>query len=351
MLTPDFFTPIVEPRAAKPKLFVIVDTEEEFDWSQPFARENVSVSAIPEIVRFQRVVEPYGLRPTYVVDYPVASTPSSASVFAGLVQDHKCRVGAHLHPWVTPPFSEPLTTEMSFGSNLGMPTEHAKIEALTEAIVNNIGVRPRVYKAGRYGFGPSSAAIIESLGYDVDTSVIPHMDFSSERGPDFSGFTVRPAMFGDKRPLLELPCTVDFTGFARGLGERLHRLAASSWLTPFRTVGILAQSGTLNKVMLSPEGNRLSEMAELTSTLYGAGVRTFAMTFHSPSLKPGCTRYVRSSADLDAFLGTIDRFCEFFFTRLSGEATTAEDLYADLVGSRVGPARQGSHSPIHPLVS
>jgi hypothetical protein len=46
MLTPDFFSPIVESEASSAKLFVIVDTEEEFDWSAPFARENVSVTAI-----------------------------------------------------------------------------------------------------------------------------------------------------------------------------------------------------------------------------------------------------------------------------------------------------------------
>jgi hypothetical protein len=48
MLRPEFFQSIVEPAATRPKLFVIVDTEEEFDWSAPFARENVSVTAIPE---------------------------------------------------------------------------------------------------------------------------------------------------------------------------------------------------------------------------------------------------------------------------------------------------------------
>ncbi len=57
MLTPYFFTPIAESAASPPKLFVIVDTEEEFDWSAPFARENVSVTAIPEVGRLQEVVE------------------------------------------------------------------------------------------------------------------------------------------------------------------------------------------------------------------------------------------------------------------------------------------------------
>src|SRR5262245_24540684 len=108
MLTADLFAPVDVPAASAPHLFIIVDTEEEFDWSAPFARENVSVTAIQEVDRLQRTVSPYGLRPTYVVDYPVAATSSSAETLGAFAEAGECRIGAHLHPWVTPPFDEPL---------------------------------------------------------------------------------------------------------------------------------------------------------------------------------------------------------------------------------------------------
>ncbi|HXT70288.1 MAG TPA: polysaccharide deacetylase family protein [Vicinamibacterales bacterium] len=327
MLTPGFFTPLTEQPGKKPELFVIVDTEEEFDWAAPFARENVSVTAIPETARLQKVAAGYGLKPTYVVDYPVASTPSSAGTLAGFAADGQCYIGAHLHPWVTPPFEEPLTREMSFACNLGADLERAKIEALTEAIQTRMHVRPRVYKAGRYGFGPGTARILESLGYDVDTSVIPHMDFSPEKGPDFSGFSVRPGSFGSRRRLLELPCTLDYIGAARRFGEPLHRAASARFLEPVRAVGILARTGMLNKVMLSPEGNTLDEMTALTRALVADGVRTFALTFHSPSLKPGCTRYVRDAAERDAFVATIDRYFDYFFAGIGGQPTAASEIF------------------------
>jgi hypothetical protein len=81
-MIPAFLTPIAQTHAQRPRLFVIVDTEETFDWSAPFARENVDVQAIAEVGRLQRVLLPYGVKPTYVVDYPVASTPSSAATLA-----------------------------------------------------------------------------------------------------------------------------------------------------------------------------------------------------------------------------------------------------------------------------
>ena len=334
MLTPDVFTPIEVQASSAPELFIIVDTEEEFDWSAPFSRESVGVTAIQEVGRLQQTVAPYGLKPTYVVDYPVAATSSSAETLGAFAQAGECRIGAHLHPWVTPPFDEPLIPEMSFGCNLGLPIELAKMKELTATIAAQLRVRPRVFKAGRYGLGASTVSILESLDYDVDTSVIPHMDFRAESGPSFLGFSPKPAVFGHARRMLELPCTTGFIGAARRLGETLHGVASSAALEPLRAVGILSRSGLLNRVMLSPEGNTLDEMKALSRALHADGLRTFALTFHSPSLKPGCTRYVRTGADRDAFLDTINRYCDFFFTEMNGRATTADELFESMSSRR-----------------
>mgnify|MGYP003578213804 CR=1 FL=1 len=69
---------------------------------------------------------------------------------------------------------------------------------------------PTVYKAGRYGFGETSAAALEDLGFDVDISINPRMNFAGQGGPDFSFFDTRPFLFGRTRRLLE--CTLsDFS--------------------------------------------------------------------------------------------------------------------------------------------
>jgi hypothetical protein len=201
---------------------------------------------------------------------------------------------------------------------------------LKNAIVEHVGVTPRSFKAGRYGFGRTTAEVLEALDFDIDLSVNPHMDFTSDEGPSFEGFEPRPGLFGERRRLMELPCTTGFVGAARRMGPALHRAASAPWLAPVRAVGILARTGVLNKVMLSPEGNTLQEMQALTDSLYQDGVRTFAMTFHSPSLKPGCTRYVRTAADRDDFLRTIDQYCLYFTTRLGGVGTTPADLFDQL---------------------
>src|SRR5262249_36102080 len=155
------------------------------------------------------------------------------------------------------PADEALSAPMSYGFNLDGDLEREKIGRLTKAVTDGIGVKPRVYKAGRYGFGKSSARTLEDLGFDVDVSVNPHMDFTHDGGPSSVGFDARPWWFGGGRRMLEVPCTTAFRGLARRLGEPLHRTASAPWLASLRAVGVLARSGTLNRVMLSPEGSTL----------------------------------------------------------------------------------------------
>jgi hypothetical protein len=221
-------------------------------------------------------------------------------------------VGAHLHPWVNPPFVEEVTRANSFACNLGETIEHAKLQVLTDAIEEHIGVRPRIYKAGRYGFGPSTVRVLEHLDYETDVSVNPYMEYTAEGGPDFQRFDSRPFWFGTGRRLLEVPCTLGFAGFLRRYGVRLHQIADRPPYRTARLPGILARAGVLNKIMLSPETSSLVEMQALTRALMADGVRTFSFTLHSPSLEAGHTPYVRTEADLRSFLTRIDAFCDFF---------------------------------------
>jgi hypothetical protein len=329
--SPHLFRPFHVVPGTKPHLFIVVDTEEEFDWSAPFSRSSTGVTAIAEVWRLQEVAMPFNLRPTYVIDYPVAADSASGRRFREMAERGECEIGAHLHPWVNPPHLEPVTSRTSYPCNLDAELEMEKIRELKHTIVDRVGVTPRVYKAGRYGFDATTASTLEELDFDVDVSVNPHMDFTPE-GPSFAGFAAHPSVFGVRRRLVELPCTTGFTGLAHRNGERLHRLLSSMWAARLHMVGISARIGLLNRVMLSPEGNSLQEMKDLTETLLGDGVRTFALTFHSPSLKPGCTPYVRSLEDRDRFLDTLRQYFRYFVHELGGVPTTPAALFDSVSG-------------------
>jgi hypothetical protein len=316
-------------RDARPTLFVIVDTEEEFDWGAPLSRAQTNVRAMKNIDRLQAVVRGYRAKPTYVIDYPVATQRDGYGPLVDVHASGEAEIGAHLHPWVNPPLSEDLTPRNSFGFRLGA-LEAEKIRVLRDAIGENCGVVPTVFKAGRYGFGETTASTLEDLGFDVDASINPRMNFAHEGGPDFGRFDTRPFLFGRTRRLLEIPCSTDYVGVAGQHAQAMHTFADRAALRRLRAVGILSRLGIVNRVMLSPEGNTIAELKALTRTLLRRGLRTFSLTLHSPSLTAGCTPYVRTEQQLGQFLDRIREYCDFFFGDVAGVASTPAEFFTAL---------------------
>jgi hypothetical protein len=321
----------IEAPVDRPTLFVVVDTEEEFDWSAPFSRGNTCVTAMRHIGRAQEIFDRFKVVPTYVVSYPVAQQPAGAEPLREFVDSGRATIGAHLHPWVTPPFLETISNAHSYACNLEPTLESAKLATLVEAVTSAFGRAPTIYKAGRYGIGVRSLAGLVGHGITVDVSVMPHVDFTASNGPDFSAFDARPIWMAHGR-LLEIPCTAGLIGGAGPtLGALLHRLASARPWATMRAPGVLARARIANRIVLSPEGNTIGEMTRLTRALLARGIRTFTMTFHSPSVVAGHTPYVRTRADLQLFLRKIERYCEFFFGELSGLTSTPQAFRAGLL--------------------
>jgi len=306
------------PVYTPPMLFAVVDTEEEFDWDAPLDRGSTSVTAMQHIGRAQSIFDRYGIKPTYVIDYPVAHQHDGYAPLLDYIASDRCTIGAHLHPWVTPPHDEVVSARTSFACNLPEALETAKIQTLVNEIRANLRVRPLAYKAGRYGIASATVRALQALDFEVDLSVNPHMDLTPLQGPDFSRFDARPFFRLDGTPLLFVPCTVGYVGLAGGFGGTLHRVASARALQPLHAIGVLSKTGITNRIMLSPEGNTLDEMKALARALYGRGYRTFSLTFHSPSVEPGHTPYVRNDTQMREFLARIDGFCDFFFRELGG---------------------------------
>src|ERR1700730_18299632 len=136
-----------------PILIVAVDTEAEFDWSGPFLRTHTSVRNLRHQRLAQEIFDRFGVRPVYLVDYAVATESEGYIPLREIVQSERCEIGAHLHPWITPPFVDELSNRTSFSNNLPAWLQMEKLSRLTEAIISNLGVQPISYRAGRYGVG------------------------------------------------------------------------------------------------------------------------------------------------------------------------------------------------------
>ena len=313
-----------------PVILIIIDTEEDFDWDKPFDRNSTSVASLAAQHRAQEVFARHGVVPTYVVDYPVATSDLAGETLAAFQRDGQAEIGAHLHPWVNPPHEEAVNACNSYPGNLPPALERAKLAQLTEAITARFGARPTVYKAGRYGAGPATGGLLEDLGYEVDLSIVPFTSFAADGGPDFRDQGLQPYWFGRDRDLLEIPFSCGYYGLLAGTGPWLYPLVTNSLFMKARVPGILARLGLLERIRLTPEGSSLDDHLRLTKWLVSQGCRVFSIAYHSPSLAPGNTPYVKDEAGLTRFLETLDRYLTYFTTELGGRPSTPSALYRRL---------------------
>ncbi|MDB5963419.1 MAG: glycosyltransferase [Massilia sp.] len=321
---------------ARPVLLVIIDTEEEFAWDRPFDRAStgtVSIGAQP--LMHEQVFDRFGIVPTYMCDYPVVSTGPSIATLRRLMEEGRCEIGTHLHPWVSPPHTEEVNRFNSYAGNLPPELEYEKLRTITAAITDNFGRAPTAFKAGRYGLGPSTAESIAALGYTIDASVVPYSAFRDDGGPDFRAFDEHPYWFGaGGRSLLELPVTTGYTGWLRSFGPHLFELAQQPAARKLRAGGVLARSRALERIRLSPEMASDAEMRRLTSTLRADGCQVFSLTYHSPSMAVGHTPYVRSADDLSRFIATVHDYCAWFRDEFGGQFMSLTQLRDSMAAQR-----------------
>lgn len=330
--------------ASPPLLVVTVDTEAEFDWTAPYSRDRRGVGSLARQHLAQSVMARYGVVPTYLVDSAVVADDAAVETLRGFLSDGACEVGAHLNPWLARPFDEVLSPANSFAGNLGAGLERAKLAGLTEQIGARFGRAPLVYRAGRFGIGRHTPAILRELGYQIDMSVASYSDFSEEGGPDFSALGPRPFWIGEAGGLLEIPVTWAHTGALAARGKALHRIVSGPMGTAARLPGLLARLGVVEIVRLTPEGESFAALCRLTDTLLRGGTRVFSLSYHSPSLAPGNTPYVRSEADLERFLCTLENYFDYFFRDANGVAVTPVELRRRLLADAGADRAAAAHS-------
>ena len=88
----------------------------------------------------------------------------------------------------------------------------------------------------------------------------------------------------------------------------------------------MARLGLLNRIPLTPEGVGIGDAMAGIDRAVADGVRLLTFSFHSPTLEPGHTPYVRSVRDREMF----DRWWDQVFDRLARHGVTATTISAVL---------------------
>jgi hypothetical protein len=150
----------------------------EWRRSSPLAFHSIGVGIaerlVPLFARFRA-------RPTYLLTYEVLESREAVGALASLKD---CELGAHLHGECAPPQNVdgagivPRDLQCLYPRDL----ERAKIAALVDKFKSVFGYAPRSFRAGSYGADGETMALLNELGFCVDTSVTPHMCWTHPQG-------------------------------------------------------------------------------------------------------------------------------------------------------------------------
>jgi hypothetical protein len=313
----------------RPRLIVSVDTEEDFDWTAPLSSKSNSVHSMSRQHIAQQVLERHGVTPIYLCDFPIADQEAAYDILREWHAAGRCAIGTQLHPWVNPPHVETVNEHNSFPCNLPLSLQQEKLRRLTDQLAEAVGVRPTVFKAGRHGADAELPKLLKPLGYRVDMSFNPIRDYRPMGGPNHTHYPHTPFWLDSEHELLSIPLTANVMGALRRDWLRVAELVWSRTADRVKFPSILRRLKLMNRVALTPEGIPLEEAKELTRFLIGSGHRVFSLCYHSPSLTPGSTPYVRDENDLRRFVGWLDAYLEFFMGELGGISALPMDVYAD----------------------
>jgi peptidoglycan/xylan/chitin deacetylase (PgdA/CDA1 family) len=315
-------------------LLVGIDTEGDNQWDAR-ARANQRFENIYALPRLHALFAAHGVRPTYVITYPVAKDPRSAEILRALLARGDCEIGAHHHAWETPPCTEEDIQRHPYASALPRVRFEAQLASLTDAIAQAVGAPPVSYRSGRFGFSAAHVAGLERLGYLVESSVAPLFCESHKGGPEFVEAPLTPyflAYDSSTTPgtsgLLEVPVSA-------ALDRRLPRwiqyaYARAPW--PYNTKRILRALRLARMRWLRPSYSSLDDMIGLARDLARAEEPVLNVLFHSSEAIVGGSPYNRTQGELDAFVDRLARFLAFATRELGALPATFNEFRGAYAG-------------------
>ena len=269
------------------KLAISIDVEEEGLFSGEYPRTPPGVTNVAQLQRLEFIPREFGIPLTLLVTYQVARDPKALEVLKYWRDRYGTEIGAHLHPWNTPPFVDLPYPEPVRSEKMPLALIRDKLHNLMSVINEGLGVTPSSFRMGRFDWGPKIRSLLPEMGIKVDSSMVPCTQ--KVGGPDYFLAPADPfplaASGAAEASLWEAPLTMvpvppraaslvyRISSFFPGArGERLR-----SWFPYILATGIHPVWFPLPSMRLAARLHRRR------------GGRVFNMFLHSTELAPGGT--------------------------------------------------------------
>lgn len=309
------------------KLVISIDVEEEGLFSGLYPRTPPGVTNVRELSRLSFIPRDFGLPLTLLVTYQVARDPAACRVLAEWRDRYGAEIGAHLHPWNTPPFADLPDPEPVRSEKLPRPLLRDKFASLLSQVRAGLTVTPRSFRMGRFDAGPQVFSLLREFGLEVDSSVAP----LTRKNPD-PRFFLAPAdpfflrdLGPEGKPLLEVPITlVPVVAGTPELIERLAAMAPPTWGDRLRSLYRYGGVAGVQPAMYPLVSLQLAAYLHRRR-----GGRVLTLYFHSSELKPGASRLFHSEAAVSRFVDKIRTFLTWLVQTGPVEGVTLTELGED----------------------
>jgi hypothetical protein len=323
----------------RPLFLLTVDTEEEWDWNSDFPHPPFSTENIKAVPHLQHFCEKLEVIPTYFLDYAVAEKPENVDIFKPYFDRGLLDIGAHLHPWCTPPINEYISCDNSHAVNLGVDIFRQKMQSLTDLLQDEFGCHPFSFRSGRWGLNADLLKILAELGYKVDSSVrpfyedLPHFSYmqalTHPYWPSFDNILLP----GEQREILEIPASSGFNHVNFEFLNKLHASLSKAPVNKLRLIGILWQLGIMKKITVTPEAARAEDVNRCIDMAVKRGDVMINLFFHSSNLVPGNTDYVQTEADLKEFYAKLEKIIKHVRRQHGAEFVSIRQAHERLTGN------------------
>jgi hypothetical protein len=204
-----------------PAFLITIDTEGDNIWSRPSEVTTRNASYIP---RFQTLCEKFTLKPTYLVNYEMAVSPTFIEFGRDVLKRGTAEIGMHLHAWNSPPLIPLGKPGRPNPYLVEYPDEviYQKVGYMTDILRNTFDSEIVSHRSGRWVLNEIYARALVAHGYKVDCSVTPNVEWKefdpvtgARLGVDYRDFPDRPYFIDPNdisrcgnSSLLELPVTI-----------------------------------------------------------------------------------------------------------------------------------------------
>ena len=289
------------------KYFVItIDTEGDNIWKRvttSSGMREIGIENAKYIERFQLLCNKYGFIPTYLVDYEMAYAEPFVSQAREWLQEKSCEIGMHMHAWNTPPiYNLPFNRKghNPFAGEYPRKILWEKMKLMTNVLENNFQISPKSHRGGRWYIDPWYVQALLRLGYLVDCSITPGINWNktignTKYGPDYRNYPTnvfvleknkngRRNIEKGTKGIIEIPPTI----ISRPAEKRISNIIQD----PMNMKKIWNE-----KIWLRPNGSNLKEMLYIVEHTKHREYIEFML--HSSELMPGGSPTFKTKKSLE----------------------------------------------------